>query len=202
MKAGGHLRAMRLRHASLITSLCLLSLVSAGVGADAPPCWATTPPVRTAFEPLRVGCEDTTQIGLCDKRQCTYFPSDVAWCWSPQYCVFEGNCYDRMSVVDIDGDNRRGEICTGWKGLWADCDYAGAYWCEEQCLLKRAPSGESHPFGEYSRYGAVECCGDDEDEYYVLGPAGFVCCDNPADAVVSGRCARPKPAGDPEGIAE
>ncbi|MFH1721461.1 MAG: hypothetical protein ABH950_02520 [Candidatus Altiarchaeota archaeon] len=88
-------------------------------------------------------------------------------------------------------------------GQWYDCDESAATHCSSKCGFDAAEAGEAG-VGEYLDYATqpdkVECCGDDENEFYrdYSGTGGGIaCCDDPGDAVNgAGNCVPPGPEPD------
>jgi len=108
------------------------------------------------------------QVGECEYSDQT---TDIAYCNGPNYpnyCVYEGTCYegDGTEILDIDGDNKHEAVCVG-NGWWdldtglpgmEVCELGGYTWAE---------SAEGTSLGEYEwNYNGYGCCGDDEGEYY------------------------------------
>ncbi|MFH1505516.1 MAG: thrombospondin type 3 repeat-containing protein [archaeon] len=131
-----------------------------------------------------VNYDDVTGGGPCNQPGgCEYSDeaTSIAFCngpsW-PNYCVFEGTCYegDGSAIVDIDGDDRHEAMCVGF-GWWdldsgtelgygytplpgiEVCEMGGYTWA----------NATSTAVGEYAwNYNGYGCCGDDEEEYYWL----------------------------------
>ncbi|MFH1399695.1 MAG: hypothetical protein ABIG95_06320, partial [Candidatus Woesearchaeota archaeon] len=101
-------------------------------------------------------------------------------------CVYNGKCYPKGAVEDIDGE---GAICVGTK--WIDCDNF-ADKCESSCGKKWIIGGESSQFGEYNTGNAIECCGDDDNEFYKCNsatPQVCKCCKTDASTIgADGMC--------------
>jgi len=109
--------------------------------------------------------------------------ADAACCRFASECVYHTKCYADGSVLDIDGDGVKGEVCK--EGKWADLDaFEGL--CIGQSGMYWATSGENRAFGEFdSALSGPECCGDDAGEYR---KGGVYCCNDPTDVVDGRRC--------------
>ncbi|UCD07633.1 MAG: hypothetical protein JSW41_01545 [Candidatus Aenigmatarchaeota archaeon] len=119
-------------------------------------------------------------------------PNDKACCDDDDDCVYQGTCYTESSGIDLDGDGRIDGWCMtsdNYKGHWRDCD-DNQNRCNGGCGANYVQGGESSQFGEYDTGSEEECCGDDENEYYITAGAGIVrCCNNASDCIdANGTC--------------
>ena len=138
---------------------------------------------------------------LCEEDACTSDSIDLACCQSPyKYCAFEGKCYEQ-NILNKPGYYPKGMFCfklihgfeSTTRPRWFDCDGAEGAYCSNRsyCNFHAARSGEEH-VGEYNYMGKRECCGDDPQEYYIIGGDGTVACCRAQDRVVEqGLCVAP-----------
>lgn len=116
---------------------------------------------------------------------------DKTFCQNDSDCVYKGICYSKGTHIDLNGDNKIDGRCMGddkYKTLWRDCDSASNI-CSTGCKAKWLVSGEIASFGEYNSGTAIECCGDDANEYPITTNGKTACCNKSTDKVDAlGKC--------------
>ncbi len=149
-------------------------------------------------------CTNGTAIGrLCGADACTSDHMDYACCEnSVQWCAYEGECYEHNVLWKTEPNYYpKGMFCfrliqgfeTTVLPRWYDCDDAEGAYCSNRsyCNFRAARSGEEE-VGEYERVGKRECCGDDNNEYYISGVDGTnACCKKEDRTVEEGICVLP-----------
>jgi len=135
-------------------------------------------------------------------------------CGGLDMCVDDNSCYNDGQFRDVD-DTEFGmgvqtgdwEICIGALHEWHDADENQSI-CDASLNWSGVPltatgcsgascwvmEGEDSNFGGYNDsvgQKSVECCGDDQGEYYIKTNIMYACCDDPTDfAHSNGICSR------------
>jgi len=135
------------------------------------------------YDTDNVNYDDVLGGGPCNQQGgCEYSDeqTSIAFCNGPNYpnyCVYQGTCYegDGSVILDIDGSDfeKHQAICVGF-GWWdldsgtevGDTPLPGIEVCEMGGYTW-AESAEGPTLGEYEwNYNGYGCCGDDEGEHY------------------------------------
>ena len=108
--------------------------------------------------------------------------SDIANC-SDDDCVYNGICYKEGIFFSLKNNNRISGWCMtsdNYKGHWRDCDDSEDQ-CSGGCKADWTKGGEVSQFGEYDTGSETECCGDDDNEFFITANGKSTCCNNSED---------------------
>jgi hypothetical protein len=155
-------------------------------------------------------CDSNTDCRACSEIECAiHYNSDIAWsdlcdygeacCDNPTDCVdFNSHCYGVGDAYLISSSSDDAFAFCVSNNQWFECD-SGSSACQSCSLANGWDSGCSGLdcyvgsgelyVGEYSDLGLDGCCGDDINEYYIVGGDGTeACCNSPDKIVENGLC--------------
>jgi|GEM_PF-5358026 len=156
------------------------------------------------------GCNNNP--GISDYPSFDTDPTDLGCCFYPGQCVYLGVCYNNSEAQTFGGDDPTNNSIYCLDHNWYDCDNSEEG-CENSTYCGFTDAwvvGGEDGVGEYDSAGAIECCGDDLNEFYNFYDQAEVdgcnditdepcvgkddnlsdnaCCDNVGDCVLNHRC--------------